>query len=90
MTKPVVLKEWGWKSFRGGGGDRCGNIQIVDNRLNLRSQCRGALMFSAEHAGRVLKRDRRYRRRRETTERRDRFDIGNDPRPPGRIKPRNL
>ena len=47
----------------------------MDNRFHLRSQTGGALMFSAKHASCVLKRDRRYRRGRKTTKRRDRLDI---------------
>jgi hypothetical protein len=37
-------------------------------------------MFSAKNAGRVLKRDRRQRRSRKTTKRRDRFNVRNNPR----------
>ena len=46
-------------------------------------------MFGAKHTGRVLKRDRRQRRRRKTTKRGDRLDIGNNPRAAGRIEPRD-
>jgi hypothetical protein len=38
-------------------------------------------MFSAKNTGRVLKRDRRQRRRGKTTVRRDRLYVGNNPRP---------
>jgi hypothetical protein len=46
-------------------------------------------MFSTKHTGRVLKSDRRQRRSRKTTERCDRFNVGNDPGATGRIEPRD-
>jgi hypothetical protein len=46
-------------------------------------------MYSAEHTGRVLKRDRRQRRSRKTSQRGDRLDVGNNTRTAGRIETRN-
>jgi hypothetical protein len=46
-------------------------------------------MLRAKHTLRVLKRDRRDRGRRKTFERRDRFNVRNDARAPGRIDTRD-